>query len=100
METEHYVLTADSHDGLPCTVLLLLSLRLFPGKLAFNHTSRPDNHNRQRHPLWGPVTWPCLLIFSGVIILKKSLEHSDVLCRKSLEGQGTVRCFHHIFDFN
>ena len=22
METEHYVLTADRHDGLPCTVLL------------------------------------------------------------------------------
>ena len=67
LETEHYVLTADSHDGLPCTVLLSLRLRLFLG----NQTSRPDNHNRQRHPLWGPVTWPCLLIFSGVIILKK-----------------------------
>ena len=31
METEHYVLTADSHDGLSCTVLLALGLRLFPG---------------------------------------------------------------------
>ena len=53
METEHYVLTADRHDGLPCTVLLSLKLRLFPGELAFNHTSRPDNQNRQRHSLWG-----------------------------------------------
>ena len=34
MEIEHYVLTADSHDGLPCTVLLLLRLRLFSGELA------------------------------------------------------------------
>ena len=32
METEHYELTADGHDGLPCTVLLSLMLRLFPGK--------------------------------------------------------------------
>ena len=24
METEHYVLTADGHDGLSCTVLLAL----------------------------------------------------------------------------
>ena len=84
MEIEHYVLTADSHDGLPCTVLLLLRLRLFPDELAFNHTSLPYNHNWQRHSLWGPVTWPCLLNFSGVIILKKkSLERSDGLCRKS-----------------
>ena len=37
METEHYVLTADSHDGLSCTVLLSLGLRLVPGELAFNH---------------------------------------------------------------
>ena len=44
METEHYVLTADSHDGLPCMLLLSLGLRLFPGELAFNHTSRLDNH--------------------------------------------------------
>ena len=55
METEHYVQTADSHDGVrysctvPCTVLLSLGLRLFPGELAFNHTSRLDNHNRQCH---------------------------------------------------
>ena len=50
METEHFVLTADSrHDGLPCTALLSLGLRLFPDELAFNHTSRPDHHNRQRH---------------------------------------------------
>ena len=31
LETEYYVLTADIHDGLPCTVLLSLGLRLFPG---------------------------------------------------------------------
>ena len=31
METEHYVLTADGHDDLSCTVLLALGLRLFPG---------------------------------------------------------------------
>ena len=31
METEQYVLTADGHDGLSCTVLLALGLRLFPG---------------------------------------------------------------------
>ena len=31
METEHYVLTADGHDGLSCAVLLALGLRLFPG---------------------------------------------------------------------
>ena len=31
METEQYVLTADDHDGLSCTVLLALGLRLFPG---------------------------------------------------------------------
>ena len=37
METDHYVLTADSHDGLTCTVLLSLGLCLFPGELAFNH---------------------------------------------------------------
>ena len=60
METEHSVLTADSHDGLPCTVLLSLRLRLFPGELAFNHTNQPENHNRQRHPLWGPVAWPSI----------------------------------------
>ena len=56
METEHYVLTADRHNGLPCTVRsyqLSLRLRLFPGELAFNHTSRPDNQNRQRHSIWG-----------------------------------------------
>ena len=51
METEHFVLTADSHDGLLCTALLSFGLRLFPGELAFNHTSRPDHHNRQRHSL-------------------------------------------------
>ena len=52
MVTEHYMLTATSHDGLPCTVLLSLGLRLFSGELAFNHTSRLDNHNRQR-PCFG-----------------------------------------------
>ena len=31
METKHYVLTADGHDGLSCTVLLAQRLRLFPG---------------------------------------------------------------------
>ena len=31
METEHYALTADGHDGLSCTVLLAQGLRLFPG---------------------------------------------------------------------
>ena len=46
METEYYVLNADSHDGLPCTVLISLGLRLFPGELAFNHISRLNNHNR------------------------------------------------------
>ena len=56
LETEYYVLTADIHDGLPCTVLLSLGLRLFPGELAFNHTSRLDTHNRQRHSFWSPVT--------------------------------------------
>ena len=71
METEHYLLTAGIHDGLWCTVLLSLLLRLFPGDLAFNHTSQLDNHDRQRHSLWGPVTWFCLLNFSGIIILKK-----------------------------
>ena len=55
----------------------------------FNHTIRPYNHNRQRHSLWGSVTWPCLLNFSGLIILKKSLENSDVLCRKSYWPGGT-----------
>ena len=47
METEYYVLNADSHNDLPCTVLLFLSLglRLFPGELAFKHTSQLDNHN-------------------------------------------------------
>ena len=84
METEHYLLTADIHDGLSCTVLLSLELRLFPGELSFNnHTNQLYNHNRQRHSLRGPVTLPCLLNFNGIIILKKSLEHSDVLCRKS-----------------
>ena len=34
IEIENYVLTADSHDGLPCTVLLSLRLRWFPGELA------------------------------------------------------------------
>ena len=34
MEIENYVLTADSHDSLPCTVLLSLRLRWFPGELA------------------------------------------------------------------
>ena len=33
MKTEHYVLTADGHDGVSCTVLLALGLRLFPGEL-------------------------------------------------------------------
>ena len=50
MEAEHYVLTEDS-QWFPCTVLLSLVLRLFPGELAFNHISRLDNHNRQRHSL-------------------------------------------------
>ena len=31
METEHYLLNADGNDGLSCTVLLALGLRLFPG---------------------------------------------------------------------
>ena len=38
METEHYVLTADGHDGLSCTVLLALGLRLFPGELPMPST--------------------------------------------------------------
>ena len=84
------------------TVLLLLRLRLFPGELAFNHTSRPDNHNRQRHPLWGPVTWPCLLNFSVVIILKKN-RSTVMFCAVKVidrEGRGTVRCFQYTFDFH
>ena len=68
METENYVLTADSHDGLSCTVLFALGLRLFLGELAFNHLSRLDNHNRQRHSLWGPVIWPCLINFGGLTV--------------------------------
>ena len=28
-------------------------MRLFPGELAFNPTSRLDSRNRQRHSLWG-----------------------------------------------
>ena len=66
METEHYVLTANGHDSLSCTVLLELGFRLFPGELAFNHTSRLDNHNRQHHSLWGQVIWSCLINFGGV----------------------------------
>ena len=31
METEHYVLSADSDDGLPCTVLLLLGVAFVSG---------------------------------------------------------------------
>ena len=64
METEHNVLTADGHDGLSCTVLLVLGLRLFPGELAFNHTSQPHNHNPGADPggggRWGgrpPLGW-------------------------------------------
>ena len=96
METEHYLLTADIHDGLSCTVLLSLGLRLFPGDLAFNHTSQFDNHNRQRHSLWGPVTWPCLLNFSGVIILKKNHWNTVMFCAVKVidrEGRDTVRFF-------
>ena len=81
LETEYYVLTADIHDGLPCTVLLPLGWRLFPGELAFNHTSRLDTHNRQRHSIWSPVTWLCLINF-GNRVTGRSFEHSDVLCRK------------------
>ena len=64
METEHSVQTG---DGLPCTVFLSLGLRLFPSELAFNHTSRLDNHNQQRHSLWGKVDkLVCLINFGGV----------------------------------
>ena len=66
METEHYVLTADGHNGLSSTVILALGLRLFPGELAFNHVSRLHNHNRQRHSPWGQVTWPFLINIGGV----------------------------------
>ena len=66
MEAEHFVLIVDSHDGLPCTALLSLGLRLFPGELAFNHTRRLYQNNRQGHSLWGPVTWPCPINFGGV----------------------------------
>ena len=85
METERFVLTADSpwFAMYACTALLSLGLRLFSDELAFNHTSRLDHHNRQRHSLWGPVTWPCLINFGGVTGWKRSLENSDVLCRKS-----------------
>ena len=68
----------------------------------FNHTIRPDNHNRQRHSLWGPATCPCLINFGGVRGWKKSLELSDVLCRTIIdrEGRGTVSCFqYNTFDF-
>ena len=83
------------HDGLPCTVFLSLGLRLFPGESVFNHTSRLDNHNRQRHSHWGPVTWPCLISFGGVTGWKRSLEHSGVLAVKVIdrEGAGHVPLF-------
>ena len=48
------------------TVLLSLGLHLLPGELAFNHTIRLDNHNRQRQSLKGQITWPCLINFGGV----------------------------------
>ena len=100
LETEYYVLTADIHDGLPCTVLLSLGLRLFPGELAFNHTSRLDTHNRQRQSFWSPITWLCLINF-GNRVTGRSFEHSDVFAVKVIdrEGRGMVRCFQHIFNY-
>ena len=62
------MLTADGHDGLSCTVLLTLGLRLFPGELAFNHTSRLDNHNRQCHSLWGLSDLVHIFFWDGVQI--------------------------------
>ena len=103
METEHDVLTADRHDGLTCAVLLSLRLRLFPGELSFNRTSRPDNQNRQRHSLWSLCS--CLALsdkFWRGNRLKKSLEHSDFLCCKSYWSggtAGTVRYFHYTSEF-
>ena len=99
--------TADSHDGVrcsctvPCAVLLSLVLRLFPGELAFNNTSRLDNHNRQRYSLWGPVTWPCLINFGGVTGWRKHGSPVMFCAVKVIdrEGQGTVRCFQNTFDF-
>ena len=42
IETEHFVLTAEvqTADGLSCTCLLSLGLRLLPGELAFSHTHK------------------------------------------------------------
>ena len=120
METEHYVLTGDRHEVCrvhtvllaqichSCSdnknvILLSLRLRLFPGELAFNHTSRPDNQNRQHHSLWGLCS--CLTLsdkFWRGNRLKKLLEHSDVLCCKSYwsgGAAGTVRYFQYTIEF-
>ena len=85
METEHYVLTANSHDGLPCMLLLSLGLHLLPGELAFNHTSRLDNHKQSATPLdlWSSYFALSDNFWRGNTLKKKSLEHSDVLCRTS-----------------
>ena len=102
LETENYVLTADSHDGLPCTMVLSLGLPLFPAELAFNHTSRLDTHNRQRQSLWSPVTWLCLINFGNRVTGRKN--HSSTVMFSAVkvidrEGRGTVRCFQYTFNY-
>ena len=103
LETEYYVLTADIHDGLSYTVLLSLGLRLFPGELAFNHASRLDTRNQQRHSLWGPVTSLCLMNFGNRVTGRKN--HSSTVMFRAVkvidrdEGRGTVRCFQYTFNY-
>ena len=102
LETEYYMLTADIHDGLPCTVLSSLGLRLFPGELAFNHTSRLDTHNRQRHSLWSPVTWLCLINFVNRLAGGKNHSSTVMFCAvKGIdrEVRGTVCCFQYTVNY-
>ena len=65
METEHYVLTADSR-WFAVYGALITGVAFLSGEFAFNDTSRLDNHNRQRYSFWGQVTWPRLINFGGV----------------------------------
>ena len=103
LETEYYVLTADIHDGLSYTVLLSLGLRLFPGELAFNHTSRLDTYNQQRLSLWGPVTSLCLINFGNRVTGRKNHSSTVMFCAVKVidrdEGRGTVRCFQYTFNY-
>ena len=102
LETEYYVLTADIHDGLPCTVLSLGLRFAFPGELAFNHISRLDTHNQQRHSLWSPVTWLCLINFGNRVTGRKNHSSTVMFCAVKVidrEGRGTVRCFKYTFNY-